>query len=99
TREWHLTAATPAKTKTAEFVSLYRPHRSHETVPDAAELRPMDGGYVLRADLTDGHVIALLPTQDTTPLTADGLTTTGAILLRRFASDGSTVGTQNVPLK
>lgn len=96
TREWHLTATTPAKTKTCEFVALYRPHRAGQSVPKTAELRRIDGGYLLKADLSDGKVLALLPTDDSTTLAAEGLSTTGRILVRRHASDGTVVETVNV---
>jgi hypothetical protein len=91
TREWHLTAATPSKTKTAEFVALYRPHRTGTPVPDGAELTPIDGGYLLRAPLTDGSVRALLPTDDAATLTAAGMKTTGAIFVERVGTDGSVI--------
>ncbi len=96
TREWHLTATTPGKAKTCEFVTLYRPHRANQSAPTTAELKRIDGGYLLRADLSDGKVLALLPTADSATLAAEGLKTTGAILVQRYASDGSVAETVNV---
>ncbi len=97
-REWHLTATTPTKTKSIEFVALMRPHRKGETVPGEAKLRPIDGGYVLTAALSDGRVVALLPTDDSATLTAEGLTTTGKVRVERQAPDGSVVETvQSAP--
>jgi len=93
TREWHLTAATPSKTGGCEFVALYRPHRANRPVPAAASLKPIDGGYLLEAELSDGRVIALLPTDDSAALSAEGLATTGKILVQRRAADGSIVET------
>jgi len=93
TREWHLTASTPSKARTCEFVALYRPHRSAQPVPRAANLKPIDGGYLLEAELADGKVLALLPTDDSATLAAEGLTTTGKPLVQRRAADGSVVET------
>jgi len=98
TREWHLTATTPAKTKTCEFVALYRPHRTDQSVAKEAELKRIDGGYVLKTGVSDGKVVALLPTDDSATLDAEGLTTTGRILVRRFASDGSVAETVSADL-
>ncbi len=89
TREWHLTATTPSRAKTAEFVAVYRPHRTAQAVPRDAKLRQIDGGYVLTAKLSDGQVVALLPTDDSAKLSAEGLNTTGAILIQRRRSDGT----------
>jgi uncharacterized protein DUF4962/heparinase II/III-like protein len=96
TREWHLTATTPSKTKTCEFVALLRPHRAAQSPPGKATLEPIDGGYLLEAQLSDGKVIALLPTNDSATLTAASLTTTGKILVQRQAADGSAVETVTV---
>ena len=87
-REWHLTATTPAKAKTVEFVTLYRPHRAAQAVPRGAKLTRIDGGYVLTAELSDGRVTALLPTDDAATLSAEGLQTTGAIVVWRQWVDG-----------
>ena len=74
-------------------MALHRPHRSSQTPPRAASLKPLNGGYLLEADLADGRVLALLPTDDSATLAAEGLETTGAILVRRYGSDGSIVET------
>jgi hypothetical protein len=81
TREWRLTATTASKTKTLEFVALYRPHRKSDAPPTAATLKKLDGGYALTADAIDGRVIARLPTVDKARLASDGLTSTGAIVV------------------
>jgi len=100
-REWHLTASTSAKAKTVEFVTLYRPRRAAPTPLSrsgrgaggegslAAELRPLQGGYLLTAALTDGRVVALLPSDDSATLAAGNLTTQGKVLVRRYRADGS----------
>ncbi|MBC8873396.1 MAG: DUF4962 domain-containing protein [Planctomycetes bacterium] len=98
TREWHLTATTPAKTKTCEFLALYRPHRADQSVPKTAELKRIDGGYVLKAGVSDGKVVALLPTGDSATLSAEGLKTSGGILVRRYTSDGSVAETVSADL-
>ena len=68
------TAATPAALKSAEFVALYRPHRSRQPAPRQAQLKPVPGGYVLKAEIPDGRVLALLPSDDSATLTAENLT-------------------------
>jgi hypothetical protein len=93
TREWHLTATTPAAAKEIEFVALYRPHRTRDSVPTAATLQRVTGGYVLDAEIANGRVLALLPAADDATLTASGLTTTGQVLVRRLAADGTVVET------
>jgi len=98
TREWHLTATTRAKAKTCEFVALYRPYRTDQSVPKTAELKRIDGGYVLKADVSDGKVVSLLPTDDSATLDAEGMTTSGRILVRRFVSDGSVAETVSADL-
>lgn len=90
TREWHLMAATPSKAKTAEFVAVYRPHRISQVVPQAAGLKRVDGGYVLTAEVSDGRITALLPVDEKATLSAEGLSTTGAILIQRRRAGGST---------
>ena len=96
TREWHLTATTPSKSKTCEFVALLRPHRATQLPPGEATLKPIEGGYLLESQLSDGKVRALLPTSSSVTLTAGGLTTTGKILVQRLAANGSVVETVSV---
>ena len=91
-REWHLTASTPGKAKNVEFVTLYRPHRATQAVPGQAELKPVRGGYVLSAALSDGRVVALLPSDDSATLAAESLTARGKVLVQRRRADGSTAG-------
>jgi len=93
TREWHLTATTPSRARTMQFVALYRPHRSDQSVPRNANLEPIDGGYVLKADVSDGRVVALLPTDDAAQLAAEGLSARGQIVIQRRGTDGSVVET------
>ena len=87
-REWHLTGTTSNKSKSVEFVTLYRPHRVSDTVPRAAKLERIEGGYALAVELSEGEFTALLPTDDTKTLEADGLTTTGAIKFKLEKPDG-----------
>jgi hypothetical protein len=81
-REWHLTAKTPEKTKRMEFVTLYRPHKLSDKIDGEATLRPLPGGYILSVSQAGKKLTALLPTDDTTTLEADGLKTNGAIKLK-----------------
>ncbi len=78
-QEWHLTATTPEKSKRIEFVTLYRPHRAEDKVPDEAELERIDGGYELKVRLSQGDFLALLPTDDSATLSAHGIKSKGAI--------------------
>ena len=106
TREWHLTATTPSKSKSVEFVTLYRPRRTtplsrsgrgaggEGTLP--AELKPLPGGYLLTAALSDGRVVALLPSDDSATLAAEGLSTQGTLLVQRHHADGSIAQTLKV---
>ena len=96
TREWHLTATTPTKTKNLEFVTLYRPHRKTDAPPTAATLKKVNGGYALTADVIDGRVIALLPTADEAKFASGGVTSTGAIVVQHRRADGTV--TQTVDL-
>lgn len=91
TREWHLTATTPAKFKALEFVVLYRVRRDGQDGPDDATLKPLGGGYLLAASLAGGRVLALLPADDSARLEAEGLATQGTLLVRRLRADGSVV--------
>ncbi|MGI6417942.1 MAG: DUF4962 domain-containing protein [Thermoguttaceae bacterium] len=95
-REWHLTAATPEPLNRVEFVALFRPHRSRQAVPRKAQLEPVRGGYVLTAELSDGRVQALLPSDDSATLSAEGLTTQGQVLIQRHRADGTVSGTLRV---
>jgi hypothetical protein len=92
-REWHLTASTTEPARTVEFVTLMRPHRTDETVPDTARLQKLDGGYLLTAELKDGRIVALLPTDDSASLQHDGLKTIGKIVAWRLDAAGNTVQT------
>jgi hypothetical protein len=90
-REWHLTGVTPVKRKTVEFVTLYRPYRAGATVSHKAELKRIKGGYVLRAELSSGHVVALLPVDEAMRLREYGLEGTGAIVVERRHADGGVI--------
>lgn len=88
-REWHLTATTPQDARAMQFVTLLRPHRAGHEVPRQAALEQVDGGYVLRADLSDGQLLALLPLDEKAELSADGLATIGKIAVRRRLPSGA----------
>jgi hypothetical protein len=70
-----------------EFVTLYRPHRVNDRLPDEASLEQIEGGYLLTAKLSDGRFTALLPLSDDVTLRADSMTTKGAIKLKLECSD------------
>ena len=73
-REWHLTATTSGLHDSMEFVTVYRPHLTGESVPGRAELTRVDGGYAVQAELTDGGSVAvLLPVRDNTVVEAFGM--------------------------
>jgi hypothetical protein len=81
-REWHLTAATSEKSKRMEFVTLYRPHKVSNNIVGEATLSPIPGGYILIVSQSGKKLTALLPTDDTATLEADGLKTTSVIKLK-----------------
>lgn len=92
-REWHLTASTSEPQRAIEFVTVMRPHRTDQTVPDQARLTTLPGGYLLDAKVPDGRVIALLPTDDAAVLQHKGLKTTGKIVVQRLDADGDVIET------
>ena len=92
-REWHLTASTTEPQRTIEFVTVMRPHRTGQTVPDKARLTKLPGGFLLEAEVLDGQVVALLPNDETTTLQHNGLETVEKIVVRRLDAAGETVET------
>lgn len=82
-REWHLTATTAEKQKQIEFLVLLRPQRRGDRLPAETELSQVEGGYVLRATLSDGELLALLPTSDQSGFSAHGLECRGHIVVQR----------------
>ncbi len=86
-REWHLTATTPERSKRMEFITLYRPHRVQDGMIGGGTMRRIPGGYLLRISQSGKTLTALLPTDDTSTLEADGLKTTGAIKVKLEQTD------------
>jgi hypothetical protein len=82
-REWHLTASTPSKHKTLEFVAVYRPRRKDAAATARAELKKLDGGYALRTRLERGEAVMLLPSRDGARLSSHGLSGTDEIVVER----------------
>jgi len=78
-REWHLKAKTEGEKRQMEFVTLYRPHRASDSLPDEASLERIEGGYLLKAKLSDSKLSALLPISDQITMQADGLECKGTI--------------------
>lgn len=91
-REWHLTASTSQKQSQTEFITLIRPHKADEPVPTEASLEKIAGGYLLKAKLEDGSIVALLPTDDKATLKEDGLSSTGKLLIQRRDQNGKAIG-------
>ena len=87
-REWHLTAETPSPARQLAFVTLYRPHRKDQPVPQQATLKPISGGYFLSASLSDGSIRALLPTTDGVAMDAEGLQAQDCPVVERRSADG-----------
>ena len=76
---------------------MYRPYRLDDEAADRkAELKRIDGGYLLSAELTDGRAVALLPNDDSATLRAEGLATTGKILVQRRRADGTVESTVKI---
>jgi hypothetical protein len=96
-REWHLTATTPKPARQIEFVAVMRPHRKGQKVPSETTLKRIEGGYALEAAVSDGKVVALLPTEDTAALSALGLNSAGQIVLERRKADGTLEAGIRVP--
>ncbi|NLF70767.1 MAG: DUF4962 domain-containing protein [Candidatus Anammoximicrobium sp.] len=90
-REWHLTATTPRDAKAVQFVTLLRPHRAGHECPRDVALEQRDGGYILRARVPDGQVLALLPLDEQAQLAADGFATTGKLAVQRRLPNGRSV--------
>ncbi|MGQ9821345.1 MAG: DUF4962 domain-containing protein [Thermogutta sp.] len=90
-REWHVTAETPNPTQRIEFVAVFRPHRRDQPVGKEARLTPISGGYLLEAELADGRIAALLPTDEEAALSADGLQARGAVAVGRWDSAGKPI--------
>jgi len=81
-REWHLTARTPGKEKSMEFVTVYRPYKTEEGFMGTSGFHTIAGGYLFEAEFPGGKLTALLPTDDDATLEGEGLRTTGAIKLK-----------------
>jgi hypothetical protein len=69
--QYHLTAQTAAPARKQRFVTILRPHRTGESVPDRARLEPAQGGYILRAALAEGEVVVHLRVGDDTSAEGD----------------------------
>ncbi|MBU0474339.1 MAG: DUF4962 domain-containing protein [Bacteroidetes bacterium] len=95
-RDWHFTAATGTKSKNAEFVTLYRPHKKEQSVPNKAELNRVEGGYVLTTEVTEGKIVALLPLTDSTSISAEGLESNGEVVIQLSGINGEIIETVKV---
>jgi hypothetical protein len=93
-REWHLTASTPEPAKHAEFIAVFRPYRLKDQPPKKAELQRVDDGYVLTADTPNGSAVVLLPTTENASISAQGLTSSGDIIVQLRNPDGTISTTQ-----
>ncbi len=79
-REWHLTATTPEKAKTIEFVTVLRPHKKEVVLPLEATLTREGDAYLLKAALHEGQLSARLPIAAGQPLTAEKLAADGSVI-------------------
>lgn len=89
--EYHLTASTPAPAATCEFITLLRPHRADETVPDAARLAAIDGGWAIEVELTAGKAVILLRRQTGPTLIHGSFRTHGEAAAARLNEAGEIV--------
>jgi hypothetical protein len=96
-REWHLTARTTRKTKEMEFITVYRPYKVEDGFTGQSGYDVIPGGYLLHAGWPGSRLTALLPTDETTLLVDEGLTTRGAIKVRleRPGQDAQIIEVQN----
>ncbi len=90
-REWHLTAATGGKQRSAEFVAVYRPHRMDAPMPEMPRLQRSEGGYVLETQTPNGAAVVLLPTSEEAAVESRGLKTTGNPMAALLKADGSVI--------
>ncbi|PKL89480.1 MAG: hypothetical protein CVV23_05050 [Ignavibacteriae bacterium HGW-Ignavibacteriae-2] len=81
-RDWHLTAETENDKNSTEFITLYRPHKKDQIKKYNSELKKVNGGYILNAEYDGGKVIALLPIDDSSNLSVEGLETKGNIIVQ-----------------
>jgi len=88
--EWHLTAIPRQRARNQWFITLIRPHRVGEDVPDEATLTRLPSGFVLRANVDDGHCTVLFRTASG-ELESEGITALGTIAAARFRADGKPV--------
>ncbi len=88
-REWHLTATTAQPARSVEFVAVMRPHRKGEKVPTEVEMKKVEGGYVLTAAVSDGRVVALLPTKENVSLSSGSLQSNGEVVVEKRTDDGN----------
>ncbi|WP_197231589.1 DUF4962 domain-containing protein [Novipirellula artificiosorum] len=98
-REWHLTADTADKSKSTEFVTLYRPYREGEETPVQGALQAMEGGYVLTSEVAGGRVVVLLPNDDQTQLSFEGLETQDKIIVQLYNDQGEVLQTTEVAME
>jgi hypothetical protein len=94
-RDWHLTATTDTLSST-EFVTLYRLHKTSQDVPETAELKKENGGYTLTADISNGKVIALLPLNNESTLSSNGLESKGDIIIQLRDKNNEVLETLNI---
>ena len=90
-REWHLTARTTRKRKNMEFITVYRPYRLKDGFSGQSGYDVLDGGYLFHAAWPGIKLTALLPTDDTKTLTAEGITTKGTIKVKLERSEGPAI--------
>ena len=81
-REWHLTAKTEDKKKNMEFITVYRPYKIEQGYSGTSGYTVIPGGYLFEAGFPGGKLTALLPTNDTATLEAEGMKSTGVIKLK-----------------
>ena len=60
-REWHLTATSPEKSRSREFVAVYRPRKKAVQPASPATLRRTNYGYELRAKVDGKTLLVQLP--------------------------------------
>jgi hypothetical protein len=63
--EWHLTAGTPKKLRSTEFVTVIRPYKTDRGCKLSETLHEVSGGYAIDAELTKTRATILLRSGDT----------------------------------
>jgi len=89
--QWHLQAGTPDKQKSCQFVTVIRPYRKGEAVPEGVEMEKLSTGYACKLELSDGEAIVLLKAADEGSIAGYEAETNGDVAVVRLDASGGVV--------